>query len=148
VKLAIGDLLDRQAEKHLLSREDMLRELYELISRANGLPDAGQKLSTLKFSKDVLDSMAKVLGYNSSTVNQTGGQEITVQLVGMGGVAGAVNPTIPPVDIELTPEEPPVQLELSFPPSDPIPFDLSDLDEISDPPEDLPDPDDSLPFED
>lgn len=133
VKEAIGDLQQQAAEKHLLSREDMLKELYDLIARANGLPDAGVKLSTLKFSKDVLSEMAKVLGYNSSTVNTNEQRNITVQLVGIDDTA-APAPAITDATIIEEPKTIPdaVQMELSFPPSDPIPFSLDDFPEDQD----------------
>ncbi len=139
---AISDKMDRHNAKHATTREAMIARIDALMERALALPDGDQKLSVLKFHLECTREMNRILGYHTTTHLHKTDNNISIELVGVDdqGVAIVV-PEEQPKAIE---EGDPSQLAISFPSFDPVSYDLSDLDDIS---EEVDPQDDDLPFD-
>lgn len=127
VKLAIADKLEQHEQRFIMSRDTMLQKLSSLIEKAEALPNAEQKLSTLKFALSSYHEMNKVLGYHQQNINHNETRSIEINLVGVDAEGKPQpEPTID-ADAEVLPAPTEDQLALPFPLADPVTYSLGEL---------------------
>lgn len=133
IKAAISDKLEKVVEKSAITREKMVERINALIERADQLPDADKRISTLKFQLACLNEMSKISGLHSVNVNVEQKRNVEIHLIGIDEhgndivdavVVDETKPALPPADSN--------QLTIQFPSIDEVKYDLSDLDDISD----------------
>jgi hypothetical protein len=131
VRQAIQDKLEQRLTKYNATREAITERLFDLIDDVGEMPeDKRGKISQGRFIREVLDSIAKVSGLQHVHHHHEH-QQAPIQ-INLNGIKKPPMPGNEIPDAVLVPDESASpQLAISFPPDDPVKYDLSDLDDIS-----------------
>lgn len=119
IKHAIQDKLREREERYDTSRLAIVERLFRLLEKIEHLPSQ-QMARAIKLELEVLKEVSAISGHHLMKHEHTDNRNITVQLIGIDE---------PPVDVVA---EIPAPELVPLEPQEPVRYDLSDLDDISD----------------